>query len=164
MHAARLSRSRAACGDDRRRDRPAEFASRGDDGSALAAEIESASAEISRALQALDPARLDVRLVPPQDLFGEGPTHEISVRDAIIQVIEHASHHLGHLDMLVDLMGSGAPRPVYGAVTERPFEQEIAVDTEPARARLGWAATTGLEQGLRQTLAWYADHGQALRP
>jgi hypothetical protein len=93
-----------ACGDERRRDRPAEFASRGDDGAALAAEIERAAAECSQALAALAPARLDVVLLPPQDLFGEGPTHEVSVRDAIIQVIEHASLHLGHLDMLIDVM------------------------------------------------------------
>ena len=95
-----------ACGDGRRRDRPSEFASHGDDGAALAAEIERASAEITLALEALDPARLDVRLVPAQDLFGEGPTHELSVRDAIIQVIEHASLHLGHLDMLLDVMAA----------------------------------------------------------
>jgi hypothetical protein len=95
-----------ACDDGRRRDRPAEFAARGDDGAALAAEIERASAEIAAALEALDPARLDVVLTPPQDLFGEGPTHELSVRDAIIQVIEHASLHLGHLDMLIDVMAA----------------------------------------------------------
>ena len=98
-----------ACGDDRRRDRPAEFASHGEDGAALAAEIERARDEISAALAALDPARLDAVVMPAQDLFGEGPAHEVSVRDALIQVIEHASLHLGHLDMLSDLMEAQAP-------------------------------------------------------
>jgi UDP-glucose 4-epimerase len=61
------------------------------------------------------------------------------------------------VDTLVELMGPDAPRPVYGAVEKRPFEQEIVVDTEPARVRLGWTATTGLREGLRRTLDWYLD-------
>jgi hypothetical protein len=89
-----------ACGREMRRDRPAEFASSGDDGAALVDAIERAREETLDALRELDPARLDVRLVPPQDLFGEGPAHEVSVRDAIIQVIEHASLHVGHMDIV----------------------------------------------------------------
>lgn len=61
------------------------------------------------------------------------------------------------VETLVDLIGSDAPRPRYGAVRTRPFEQEIAVDTEPARALLGWEATTPLVEGLRRTVAWYRE-------
>jgi hypothetical protein len=92
-----------ACGWEMRRDRPAEFASAGDDVAALLASIAATRSEVVAALRDLDPARLDVRLVPPQDLFGEGPTHEVSVRDAIIQVIEHASLHIGHIDIVRSL-------------------------------------------------------------
>jgi hypothetical protein len=83
-----------------RRDRPAEFASAGDDAAALVERIERTRDEALAALRELEPARLDVRFVPAQDLFGEGPAHEVSVRDAIIQVIEHASLHVGHMDIV----------------------------------------------------------------
>jgi UDP-glucose 4-epimerase len=59
------------------------------------------------------------------------------------------------VDAVVDLMGPGAPRPVYGAFGDRPFEQEIRVDTERAARLLGWTATTSLDEGLTRTLAWY---------
>jgi hypothetical protein len=93
-----------ALGEERGRDRPGEFASRGDDTSALIAEIERAAAEVDAALQRLTPERLDVRLTPAQELWGEGPPHEISVRRAVVQVIEHASLHLGHLHVTSDLL------------------------------------------------------------
>jgi hypothetical protein len=89
-----------ACGQEMRRDRPAEFASAGDDAAALVERIERTRDEALAALRELEPARLDVRFVPAQDLFGEGPAHEVSVRDAIIQVIEHASLHVGHMDIV----------------------------------------------------------------
>jgi hypothetical protein len=92
-----------ACGRDMKRDRPAEFASSGDDAARLVESVARTRKEVDAALHDLDPARLDVRFVPPQDLWGEGPPHEISVRDAIIQVIEHASLHLGHIDIVRSL-------------------------------------------------------------
>jgi hypothetical protein len=92
-----------ALGDERRRDRRAEFASKGGEPAALIAHIEAAAAEVDAALVRLAPERLGVRLVPTQELWGEGPPREISVRDAIIQVIEHASLHLGHLHAVRDL-------------------------------------------------------------
>ncbi len=91
-----------ACGRDIGRDRPAEFASSGADASQLIASIDRTIVDIGAALRDLDPARLDVRLVPAQELWGEGPPHEISVRDAIVQVIEHASLHLGHMHVTRD--------------------------------------------------------------
>jgi hypothetical protein len=41
--------------------------------------------------------------VPSQELWGEGPPREISVRDAIVQVIEHLSLHLGHMQVTRDM-------------------------------------------------------------
>jgi hypothetical protein len=96
-----------ACGRPVRRDRPAEFASSGADAAALLDDIDRSSQEIRAALASLDPARLGVRLVPPKELWGEGEPHEISVRDAILQVVEHASMHLGHLQLTRDLARAG---------------------------------------------------------
>jgi UDP-glucose 4-epimerase len=49
---------------------------------------------------------------------------------------------------------TGGSSPSYGAVAARPMEQTVAVDTEPARALLGWTAQTPLREGLRQTVEW----------
>lgn len=95
-----------AAGDDIRRDRPAEFSSSGSDAAELVAHIERTAADIDAALAAIDPSRLDVRLVPSQELWGGSPTREISVRDAVLQVVEHVSLHLGHLELTLDLAGT----------------------------------------------------------
>lgn len=92
-----------ACAHDLGRDRSGEFASSGADTQPLRDEHAALSCEIAEALAVLDPARLDVRLTPSQELWGEGPPREISVRDALIQVIEHASLHLGHVELTRDL-------------------------------------------------------------
>ena len=90
------------CGQPVRRDRPGEFASSGTyaDFARAAGEL---SAEIGLSLAALDPARLDQRLVPPQELWGAGEPQEISIRDALADVLEHASIHLGHIQLTRDL-------------------------------------------------------------
>jgi uncharacterized damage-inducible protein DinB len=96
------------CGEDRHRDRPSEFVSTGSDGAALAAEIARAAADVRAALETLDPDRLDIRHLPPAELWGEGTPYELSVRDSILHVIEHASLHLGHLHMTMDLLRARA--------------------------------------------------------
>jgi hypothetical protein len=95
-----------ACGRPLSRDRPAEFRSSGtyDD---LAAAARRLSADIDTALEQLDPGTLDDRFTPSQELFGEGPTHEVSRRGALIHPLEHAAIHLGHIQMTVDLLRVG---------------------------------------------------------
>ena len=92
-----------ACGRDLRRDRPAEFVSRG-----TYAELKTAgaalSAEIEAALEAFDASRLDERFVPSQELFGDGTPREVSRRDGLAHVLEHAGIHLGHIHMTVQML------------------------------------------------------------
>ncbi len=97
-----------ACGRATGRDRPAEFRAAGGY-SELATATRELSAEIEAALAALPPSSLDHRLVPSQELWGEDEAHEISVRQALIQEIEHASIHLGQLHVTRDLALREAP-------------------------------------------------------
>ncbi len=92
-----------ACGQPARRDRPAEFGAYGayDE---LAKEARQLSTEVEAALAALPASSLDERLVPSQELWGEGKAHEISVREALLHVVEHASIHLGQLQITGDIV------------------------------------------------------------
>jgi nucleoside-diphosphate-sugar epimerase len=58
------------------------------------------------------------------------------------------------VEKLIEVMGSSIT-PLFGAVADRPQEQEVFADTGPVIQRLGWRATTPLEDGLRETAAWY---------
>ncbi|WP_167498559.1 MULTISPECIES: NAD-dependent epimerase/dehydratase family protein [unclassified Mesorhizobium] len=60
------------------------------------------------------------------------------------------------VERIVAIVGS-APSPIFGAVPDRPAENEVIADTEFARARLGWTAKTSLDEGLRRTVHWYRD-------
>ena len=91
------------CGQPLDRDRPSEFRSQGN-----LAELRTAAdaliAECEAALEALDPALLDDRIVPRQVLFGEGPTNEMSRREALLHPLEHAALHVGQLQMTTELL------------------------------------------------------------
>ena len=92
-----------ACGRPMERDRPAEFRASGRDAAELLADAARLSGEINAALSALTPSDLDRRLVPPAVLWGEGEPLEISARDALLHVVEHAALHLGQLQITRDL-------------------------------------------------------------
>jgi hypothetical protein len=92
-----------ACRQDVGRDRAAEFASSGNDAAAFRREVEAFSGEMAAALATLSPVYLGRRSLPPAELWGEGTPREISARDALLQVVEHASLHLGHLHVARDL-------------------------------------------------------------
>ena len=96
-----------ACGRPVERDRPTEFRATGQDAAELVANAQRLSDEIEAALAALPPSALDRRLLPPKSLWGEGEPLEISVREALLHVVEHASIHLGHLQMTRDLVLGG---------------------------------------------------------
>jgi uncharacterized damage-inducible protein DinB len=92
-----------ACGWPIERDRPAEFRASGSDAADLTVQAQRLSDDIDAALAALAPSALDQRLLPPRSLFGEGELREISVREALLHVVEHASLHLGQLQITRDL-------------------------------------------------------------
>jgi len=92
-----------ACGWPVERDRPAEFQASGPDAADLTAQARRLSDDIDAALAALAPSALAQRLLPPKSLFGEGELREISVREVLLDVVEHASIHLGQLQITRDL-------------------------------------------------------------
>jgi hypothetical protein len=92
-----------ACGQPMGRDRPAEFQASGRDAAGFIADAALLSEEVESALSRLTSSDLDRRLVPPAVLWGEGEPQEISVRDALLQVVEHAALHLGQLQITRDL-------------------------------------------------------------
>ena len=97
-----------ACGQDTGRDRPGEFRAAGTNADLVAAAGQ-LSGEIEAALAALPPSALGQRFTPSQELWGEGEPYEISVRQALIEVVEHASIHLGQLHITRDLALREAP-------------------------------------------------------
>jgi len=92
-----------ACGRPIERDRPAEFRASGRDAADLTAQARRLSADIDAALAARSASALDQRVIPPKSLWGEGEPQEISVREALLHVVEHASIHLGQLQITRDL-------------------------------------------------------------
>lgn len=58
-------------------------------------------------------------------------------------------------ELLARIVG-GPTRPTYGAVAARPLDRTQRSDIELAERVLGWRPATSLEEGLRQTVSWYA--------
>jgi nucleoside-diphosphate-sugar epimerase len=58
---------------------------------------------------------------------------------------------------IVDAVGPTEGRPLMGSLPVRPLEQDVPPDIETTAAVMGWRATTGLEEGLRRTVAWYRE-------
>ena len=59
---------------------------------------------------------------------------------------------------LFDLTGSKID-PLFGALSDRPFEQARLADITQAQATLGWKPKTSLREGLERTISWYSEHG-----
>jgi uncharacterized damage-inducible protein DinB len=98
-----------ACGQPLGRDRPAEFASRGTY-EELGEAASALSGEIEAALAGLHASTLGDLLTPSQELWGEGEAHEITRREALAHVLEHASMHLGQIQLTRDLVVRAAER------------------------------------------------------
>jgi nucleoside-diphosphate-sugar epimerase len=61
------------------------------------------------------------------------------------------------VEMLASIVGSGA-RPRFGALGDRPMDLTQRGNPRTAAKLLDWRATTPLEDGLRKTVAWYAEN------
>lgn len=59
------------------------------------------------------------------------------------------------VEMITKLMRSGV-QPRFGAVADRKMEQTRAAEISDAFELLQWKPSTPLEEGLRQTIAWYS--------
>jgi hypothetical protein len=96
------------CGLDVHRVRPEEFRASGS-----LPGLESAgrhlSEEIAVALADLEPDKLDERVMPSQELWGEGTPEEQPRRETLMHVVEHAGIHLGQILLTVDMVRGEAP-------------------------------------------------------
>ena len=87
------------------------------------------------------------------------------LRAAVVSDIEGDVFDLGSgsltsvreiVERLVAIVGGGV-QPVFGALSDRPFEQERAADTSYLSTKLGLQPKTPLDYGLQATVAWYRD-------
>lgn len=109
------------------------------------------------------------RLDPRRDLTYVADTVDGFIRAATAPGIDGATIQLGTgrsesigdlFEVACRLIGVDAV-PVEDASRLRPDASEVlALQSDPTRARdlLGWEATTSLEDGLRQTIAWLRAH------
>jgi nucleoside-diphosphate-sugar epimerase len=58
---------------------------------------------------------------------------------------------------LAELMGARTEL-LFGALTDRPFEQTRVAEIADAYAKLGWRPMTSLDSGLERTVTWYREH------
>jgi len=63
----------------------------------------------------------------------------------------------GIVDQIVEIMGTSV-EPAFGALPDRPFEQERPADTTFLSNKLGYQPRTSLKCGLETTVAWYRRH------
>lgn len=67
------------------------------------------------------------------------------------------------VDQLVSIVGNQVV-PIFGAIPDRPGEEESTATTEMALSRLRWSASIPLNEGLRRTVAWYrSNYGPTLK-
>lgn len=85
------------------------------------------------------------------------------LRAAIVPGIEGASFDLGtglllSVRQIVERVAAiieTSIEPAFGALPDRPFEQERPADTDFLLNRLGFKPTTAIGEGLESTVAWY---------
>jgi nucleoside-diphosphate-sugar epimerase len=61
----------------------------------------------------------------------------------------------GIVERLVEMVDPAGAKPRFGAIPDRPMEQESRADLTNARALLGWQPQTTLDIGLQRTVDWY---------
>lgn len=96
-----------ACGQAIKRDRPGEFAASGPAAEPLIARARELAGRIEEALSALPPEALEEVRQPSQSLYGEGTPRSVTVREALVETIDHAATHLGQIEVTRDLALAG---------------------------------------------------------
>lgn len=76
------------------------------------------------------------------DAFDVGTGTALSIRDTV--------------DLIARIVGGDAA-PRYGALPDRPLDSARIADVSGAAEVLGWRPVTGIEDGLRRTVAWHAE-------
>jgi nucleoside-diphosphate-sugar epimerase len=131
------------------------------------------------------PEQMDVRKLVPYTIVsllrGESPrlasgrrmsdwVYVADVADAFVAAIDVASPAVPTLDVgsgefhsvrhvvnrITEIIGNGI-EPIFGTRPDPPDEAGRPVDLEKASETLGWRAGIGLDQGLRETIAWYSN-------
>jgi uncharacterized damage-inducible protein DinB len=92
-----------ACGQPIERDRPAEFRASGASSEPLVAKAGALAGRIEEALADLSDGLLGEAREAPAQLFGAGQARPVTVREALLHVVEHASNHIGHIELTRDL-------------------------------------------------------------
>ena len=92
---------------------------------------------------------IDGLIAVTQTVGIEGETFEFG--SSTLTPISTTVHYL---NQLID----PSIKPLFGALSDRPMEQVRIADITSASVRLGWHPQTSLEDGLAQTVAWYAAH------
>lgn len=85
------------------RDRPGEFAARGSSADTLVERATTLGRQFDEALSALPPDALAERRDPPKLLWGEGEPKQRTVREALMETIEHAAMHIGQIQLVEDM-------------------------------------------------------------
>jgi UDP-glucose 4-epimerase len=92
------------------------------------------------------------------------------LRAALIPGLEGCTFDLGSgsltsvrgiVEQLVEIVG-GRVQPVFGALPDRPFEQERGADTSFLSTQLGYQPRTSLHSGLKATVDWYREQLDAV--
>jgi nucleoside-diphosphate-sugar epimerase len=88
------------------------------------------------------------------------------LRAALVPGIEGSSFDLGTglllsvrqiVERIAAIIGPSI-EPAFGALPDRPFEQERPADTDFLLSRLGYKPSTAVAEGLESTVAWYRRH------
>jgi nucleoside-diphosphate-sugar epimerase len=64
-------------------------------------------------------------------------------------------------ERIAAMIPDSAGRLLFGAIPDRPLEQEHAADISATNAAIGWRPRVELEEGLRKTVGWYREHRAA---
>jgi UDP-glucose 4-epimerase len=77
--------------------------------------------------------------------FDLGSGTLVSIRDVVLEIAKQVG---------------GAGQPVFGHVPDRPMEQVRAAELQTSGHALGWRPSTRLEDGLKKTIAYYANRAE----